>query len=80
MWQSPSSFAADGGRDELFYGSPTMNEEWVLQEKETRRYFSNATWIPLRVIARLREDFPEIGNDPDLRTVFLKLRELRNSW
>jgi hydroxyacylglutathione hydrolase len=32
------------------------------------------------VIARLREDFPEIGTDPDARTVFLKLRELRNSW
>jgi hydroxyacylglutathione hydrolase len=32
------------------------------------------------VIARLKEDFPEIGDDPDPRTVFLKLRELRNSW
>ena len=32
------------------------------------------------VIARLREGFPEIGDDPDPRTVFLKLRELRNSW
>jgi hydroxyacylglutathione hydrolase len=32
------------------------------------------------VIARLTEDFPEIGDDPDPRTVFLKLRELRNSW
>ena len=32
------------------------------------------------VIARLREDFPDIGDQPDGRTVFLKLRELRNSW
>ena len=32
------------------------------------------------VIARLAEDFPEIGDAPDARTVFLKLRELRNSW
>lgn len=32
------------------------------------------------VIARLREAFPEIGERPDARTVFLKLRELRNSW
>ena len=32
------------------------------------------------VIARLQEDFPEIGDDPDPRTVFLKLRELRNNW
>ncbi|MGH8297829.1 MAG: hydroxyacylglutathione hydrolase [Steroidobacteraceae bacterium] len=32
------------------------------------------------VIARLREAFPEIGEQPDARTVFLKLRELRNKW
>lgn len=32
------------------------------------------------VIARLREAFPEIGEQPDTRTVFLKLRELRNRW
>ena len=32
------------------------------------------------VIARLQEQFPEIGDQPDPRTVFLKLRELRNSW
>ena len=25
-----------------------MNQEWILQRKETRRTFSNATWIPLR--------------------------------
>ena len=32
------------------------------------------------VIARLRESFPKIGERPDARTVFLKLRELRNRW
>jgi hydroxyacylglutathione hydrolase len=32
------------------------------------------------VIAKLREKFPEIGESPDPETVFLKLRELRNSW
>ena len=32
------------------------------------------------VIARLQDDFPEIGDNPDARTVFLKLRELRNKW
>jgi len=32
------------------------------------------------VIAKLREAFPEIGEQPDPRTVFLKLRELRNRW
>ena len=32
------------------------------------------------VIARLQEQFPEIGDQPEPRTVFLKLRELRNNW
>lgn len=32
------------------------------------------------VIARLRETFPELPGEPDERTVFLKLRELRNTW
>jgi hydroxyacylglutathione hydrolase len=32
------------------------------------------------IIARLRELFPQIGSKPDARTVFLKLRELRDSW
>jgi hydroxyacylglutathione hydrolase len=32
------------------------------------------------VIARLREAFPDLPERPDARTVFLKLRELRNSW
>ena len=32
------------------------------------------------VIARLRETFPDLSEQVDARTVFLKLRELRNSW
>jgi len=32
------------------------------------------------VIARLREDFPELPQQPDAKTVFTKLRELRNKW
>ncbi len=32
------------------------------------------------VIARLREAFPDLPDDPDPKTVFLKLRELRNHW
>ena len=47
------------------------------QEREVNTFFrlDSAT-----VIARLQEQFPEIGSEPDSRTVFLKLRELRNSW
>ncbi len=32
------------------------------------------------VIAKLRERFPELPAQPDAKTVFTKLRELRNSW
>ncbi|MBQ75235.1 MAG: hydroxyacylglutathione hydrolase [Gammaproteobacteria bacterium] len=32
------------------------------------------------VIATLLEQFPDMQEDPDPKTVFLRLRELRNSW
>jgi hydroxyacylglutathione hydrolase len=32
------------------------------------------------VIARLREAFPDLPDAPEPKSVFLKLRELRNSW
>jgi hydroxyacylglutathione hydrolase len=32
------------------------------------------------VIRRLREAFPDLPDTPDPKTVFLKLRELRNKW
>ena len=32
------------------------------------------------VIASLREAFPDLPEQPDARTVFAKLRELRNRW
>ena len=32
------------------------------------------------VVAKLANEFPELGDHPDPRAVFLKLRELRNSW
>ena len=32
------------------------------------------------VIAALREAFPDLPEQPDPKMVFVKLRELRNSW
>lgn len=32
------------------------------------------------IMAKLVEEFPGLGNNPDPRAVFLKLRELRNRW
>ena len=49
----------------------------LAQEREMNTFFRLDS---PSVIARLAEDFPEIGDNPDPRKVFLKLRELRNSW
>jgi hydroxyacylglutathione hydrolase len=47
------------------------------QEKRINAFFrlQNPT-----VIGRLREAFPDLGEHPDAKTVFVKLRELRNRW
>lgn len=42
-----------------------------------------STFFRLRspsVIAKLREEFPDLPEHPDPKTVFLKLREIRNRW
>lgn len=49
----------------------------IALEKEINTFFR--LYSP-SVIAGLREVFPDLSPDPDPRTVFLKLRELRNSW
>ncbi len=47
------------------------------QEKEINTFFRLEN---PEIIARLHEVFPDIGSHPDRRTVFLKLRQLRNDW
>ena len=49
----------------------------LAQEREMNTFFRLDS---PSVIARLQADFPEIGDKPDPRSVFLKLRELRNAW
>ncbi len=49
----------------------------LAQEREVNTFFRLDS---PSVIARLQEKFPEIGDQPDARAVFLKLRELRNDW
>lgn len=47
------------------------------QEKEVNVFFRLEKES---VIEKLADEFPELGDKPDARTVFKKLRELRNSW
>jgi hydroxyacylglutathione hydrolase len=49
----------------------------MAMEKEVNTFFRLQSPT---VIARLQEAFPDLPEHPDARTVFLKLRELRNSW
>ena len=49
----------------------------LAQEKHHNTFFRLAN--PM-VIDRLRARFPDLPANPDARTVFTKLRELRNSW
>lgn len=47
------------------------------EEKQVNTFFRLAS---PSVIAKLRESFPDLPERPDAKTVFLKLRELRNKW
>jgi hydroxyacylglutathione hydrolase len=49
----------------------------LAQEREMNTFFRLDS---PSLVAQLQADFPEIGDAPDERAVFLKLRELRNSW
>jgi hydroxyacylglutathione hydrolase len=49
----------------------------LAQEKRINTFFRLTS---PSVIARLREAFPDLPAEPSPREVFLKLRELRNSW
>ncbi len=73
----------DNGRAKLLLGEVANQDPAAAmvttlgQEKEINTFFRllNPT-----VIARVREIFPEVGDDPDPKTVFVKLRQLRNDW
>jgi len=49
----------------------------LAQEKEINTFFRLQK---SSVVEKLLQDFPEMGDKPDARAVFLKLRDLRNSW
>lgn len=49
----------------------------IAQEREINTFFRLDS---PSIIRKLVDEFPEMGDSPDARAVFLKLRELRNSW
>ena len=49
----------------------------LAEEKQFNTFFRLGS---ASVIARLREAFADLPEQPDAQTVFVKLRELRNTW
>lgn len=38
-----------------------MDQDWILQSRETRRLFANSTWVPLRASINVEQDHPEVA-------------------
>jgi len=76
--REPDNARAKEMRDQLFDQDPDKAFVTSLGlEKEVNTFFRLHS---PSVIARLREAFPDLPDQPDEKTVFLKLRELRNKW
>lgn len=86
-WENNLEFTLDREPDnerarDLMSDSGTKDPEHAListlgLEKEINTFFrlQNPT-----VINRLREHYPDLPDNPDPKTVFVKLRDRRNSW
>ena len=57
---------------------PATASVTTLQDEKEHNTFFRLT--SASVITKLRESFPELPEQPDAKTVFMKLRELRNTW
>ena len=62
-----------GDRDPTEHAKVTT----LADEREINTFFRLQNPV---LVARLREQFPDLPAAPDARTVFLRLRELRNDW
>lgn len=76
--REPGNAAAEALLPEVSGHDPATARVTTLGEEKTFN-----TFMRLRspgVIAALREAFPDLPANPDPKTVFARLRELRNSW
>lgn len=76
--REPDNAAAAAMLPRVASHDPAMSVVTTLADEKNHNTFfrlGNA-----RVIAELREKFPELGANPDAKAVFMKLRELRNTW
>ena len=76
--REPGNNAAKKLLDDTFDQNPeTALVTTIAQEKEINTFFRLQN---PEIVEQLRQQFPEIGSEPDSKTIFLQLRELRNSW
>ncbi len=76
--REPDNAAAQGMLTKL--AGQDLNQAHVTTLAEERKFNIFFRLGSASVIAKLREAFPDLPEGPDARTVFLKLRELRNKW
>ncbi|HEX7382723.1 MAG TPA: hydroxyacylglutathione hydrolase [Burkholderiaceae bacterium] len=76
--REPDNTAAREKLPQVEDHDPATSAVTTLAEEKRFNAFFRLTSPSL--IAKLREAFPDLPEQPDAKTVFLKLRELRNRW
>ena len=76
--REPDNASAQAMLDQL--AGQDLNKAHVTIIEDERKFNTFFRLTSATVIAKLRESFPDLPEKPDARTVFLKLRELRNKW
>jgi len=76
--REPGNADAEALLPEVSAQDPASGRVTTMAEEKRINTFLRLT--SPRVIAALREAFPDLPENPDPKTVFVKLRELRNSW
>jgi hydroxyacylglutathione hydrolase len=76
--REPDNAAAQALLPAVTGHDPATSVVTTLAQEKTINTFLRLT--SPSVIAKLRESFPELPERPDAKTVFIKLRELRNKW
>jgi len=76
--REPDNAAAKALLEKVAGHDPARSAVTTLADEKSFNAFFRLTSPSL--IARLREAFPELPEAPDAKTVFIKLRELRNKW
>ena len=76
--REPDNAAAQALLPDVTGQDPATMHVTTLDEEKRINTFLRLT--SPSVIAALREAFPDLPDQPDPKTVFVKLRELRNSW